>query len=236
MASNASAQGVQDFVIVNSTGVDVYYMYVSPHSSDDWGEDILGDELLLDGDVATVEFDWSERAQWWDLMIMDGDENAVVWESIDLFSVYSVTLFYDETTGEAWAETESVAGGSAGGVSPVIQQQFTELSSALPAGVTPSGALLAGSLAAGESATLTVSLAFNREYAIIGACDEGCSDLDLTLFSEMGAPWVEDLLPDDVPMLEVETSQMGGALELEVTMVSCATARCEWGVQVYESR
>jgi hypothetical protein len=45
----ASAQNLPSVRITNNTGYDVYYVYISPSSSDEWGEDMLGDDVLLDG-------------------------------------------------------------------------------------------------------------------------------------------------------------------------------------------
>lgn len=108
LPSGASAQGAQDFTLVNRTGVDIYYLHVSPHSSDEWGEDILGVDILADGEEVEIVFDRSEREALWDLRIMDEDENEIVWENLNLLKILSITLFYDAETGRAWAETEEV--------------------------------------------------------------------------------------------------------------------------------
>ena len=44
----------QDVSIRNDTGFDIWYVYISPTDSDDWGEDRLGDEVILDGDSFTI--------------------------------------------------------------------------------------------------------------------------------------------------------------------------------------
>jgi hypothetical protein len=52
---SVSAQNLPSIRIVNNTGNDVYLIYVSPSESDDWGEDLLGDENTLeDGETFTV--------------------------------------------------------------------------------------------------------------------------------------------------------------------------------------
>ena len=38
--------GKQDFVLHNETGVEIHELYVSPHSSGEWGEDVLGRDTL----------------------------------------------------------------------------------------------------------------------------------------------------------------------------------------------
>ena len=48
--------GDQDFTLVNRTGVEIHKVYASPHSSDDWEEDILGDDTLSDGESVNITF------------------------------------------------------------------------------------------------------------------------------------------------------------------------------------
>ena len=49
------AQNLPSIRIVNNTGYDVYYLYISPSDSDDWGGDILGEEILENGKTFTFE-------------------------------------------------------------------------------------------------------------------------------------------------------------------------------------
>lgn len=40
--------------VLNNTGYTVYYVYMSQTASDDWGEDLMGDEVLLDGESVPI--------------------------------------------------------------------------------------------------------------------------------------------------------------------------------------
>ncbi len=40
--------------IANESGKDVWYVYLSPSKADDWGEDWLGDDVILDGSTHTI--------------------------------------------------------------------------------------------------------------------------------------------------------------------------------------
>jgi hypothetical protein len=52
---SVSAQNLPSVHIINNTGYTVYYIYISPSESEDWGEDCLGDEAILsDGETFTV--------------------------------------------------------------------------------------------------------------------------------------------------------------------------------------
>ena len=59
----AFAQNLPQVTVVNNTGYTFYELYVSPSISDDWGDDILGNQILKDGAQIDVpfgtSFDWS---------------------------------------------------------------------------------------------------------------------------------------------------------------------------------
>src|SRR6185436_11050352 len=50
----ASTAADQDFTLVNDTGVVIDKLYVSPHDSDDWEEDILGKDTLASGESLDI--------------------------------------------------------------------------------------------------------------------------------------------------------------------------------------
>ena len=100
----AFAQGKQDFTLVNMTGVEIHELYVSPHNTDDWEEDILGQDTLPSGQTLDITFSPKERAKLWDLKIVDGKGNSIEWESLNLLEIEKVTLHYKN--GKAWADLE----------------------------------------------------------------------------------------------------------------------------------
>ena len=105
LASTALAfQGKQDFTLVNKTGVEIHELYVSPHSADDWQEDVLGTDTLPPGKSVAITFSPKEKAKLWDLKVVDGEGNSIEWESLSLPEISEVTLFYKN--GKAWAETK----------------------------------------------------------------------------------------------------------------------------------
>lgn len=92
--SETAAQGRQDFTLVNRTGVEIYAVYVSPHSSNDWGDDILGADTLLSGEELDVFFSRRERARYWDIRVEDEDGNYIEWGRLNLLAISKVTLYY----------------------------------------------------------------------------------------------------------------------------------------------
>lgn len=91
----AKAQGDQDFLLVNKTGVEIYAMHVTPHSADDWGDDILGVDTLLSNESAEITFSPQESAKFWDLRVEDEEGNFIVWTKLNLLEISTVTLYYN---------------------------------------------------------------------------------------------------------------------------------------------
>lgn len=99
-----SAQAAQDFELVNKTSVEIYALYVSPHTEEEWGDDILGAETMLAGETYDITFSRRERAKFWDLRVEDADGNYIVWEKLNLLEISKVTLYYKN--GKATAVVE----------------------------------------------------------------------------------------------------------------------------------
>ncbi|HKS28391.1 MAG TPA: hypothetical protein VJS44_11250 [Pyrinomonadaceae bacterium] len=105
-SNSGSAQqgGKQDFTLVNQTGVEIDKVFIGPHSSDDWGEDILGQDTLPTGQSVDIKFSRSEKAAMWDLRIEDKQGNSIEWENLNLLEISKVTLFYKDGKGTAQTE------------------------------------------------------------------------------------------------------------------------------------
>jgi hypothetical protein len=101
----ASTEGAsQDFTLVNSTGVEINKLFISPHDKDDWEEDVLGRDTLPSGQSVSIKFSREEKAAMWDLRVEDTEGNAIEWENLNLLEISKVTLYYEN--GRARAVTE----------------------------------------------------------------------------------------------------------------------------------
>jgi hypothetical protein len=89
-----AAQGAQDFILVNKTGVEIYALYVTPHNADDWGDDILGVDTLPPGESVEIKFSRKERVKLWDLRVEDEEGSFIEWENLNLIKISKVTLYY----------------------------------------------------------------------------------------------------------------------------------------------
>lgn len=86
--------GDLDFTLINRTGVEINALYVTPHNANEWGEDILGADTLLNNETLDISFSRKERAKLWDLRVEDEDGAFIEWDSLNLLEISKVTLFY----------------------------------------------------------------------------------------------------------------------------------------------
>lgn len=99
-AQAAVGQAKQDFTLVNKTGYALSEVYVSPNKSDEWEEDILGRDVMEDGDAFDIHFERADKSCLWDLKVVyQDDDSEAVWDAIDLCSVSSITIMYSRKTG-----------------------------------------------------------------------------------------------------------------------------------------
>jgi len=90
----ASAQSKLDFTLKNDTGIVIYEVYVTPNDSDDWEDDIMGKDVLADGESVDITFSRSERTCNWDLKVVDEKDNEIEWTELDLCKASHITLQY----------------------------------------------------------------------------------------------------------------------------------------------
>ncbi|HEX8640649.1 MAG TPA: hypothetical protein VF704_05780 [Allosphingosinicella sp.] len=90
--ATAAYAAQQDFTVINSSGHDVLTLNVSPSSEESWGPDILGVDILADGDSAEVTFDRDEEECMWDIRVTYDDGDTGDWRGINLCETATVTL------------------------------------------------------------------------------------------------------------------------------------------------
>ena len=76
------AQNLPSIRIVNNTGYTIYKIYVSPAENDNWGEDILGDDILENGKTFTCQLRFPlSKVNVYDIGVEDEDGDAYIkWE------------------------------------------------------------------------------------------------------------------------------------------------------------
>ena len=107
LLSISAFAGDQDFTLVNETGLTVVAFYCSPTTTNNWEEDILGQDVLEDGQQVLINFQANTEDCKYDLMIVDEDGDKIVWANINLCETTHVTLFYKD--GKPTAKLENKA-------------------------------------------------------------------------------------------------------------------------------
>lgn len=95
----------RDFVLINGTGKQIREVYVSASATDDWEEDVLGEDVLENGQRATITFPKSTSQCLHDIRIVHSNGNTADWSAIDLCKVSVVAVRYD-ADGDPVADTE----------------------------------------------------------------------------------------------------------------------------------
>ncbi len=84
-----------DFTLVNKTGLTIDKVFVSPTNDDDWGEDVMGKDVLADGESVEIQFARSETACNWDLKVVDENKASITWTKLNLCTATEITLKYE---------------------------------------------------------------------------------------------------------------------------------------------
>jgi hypothetical protein len=98
--------GKQDFILHNQTGVEINSLFVSPHDSKDWEQDVLGQDTLANGDSVKVTFDDREKKAHWDLKVTDKNGNSLEWDDLNLVEISELTLHWDAKKSKGWADVK----------------------------------------------------------------------------------------------------------------------------------
>lgn len=91
-AAGTTAAGQQDFTIINKTGHTVVNFNVSPTNENEWGEDILGRDVLNNGESAKITFSRDAAECMWDLKATYDDDDTTEMKNQNLCEISEVTL------------------------------------------------------------------------------------------------------------------------------------------------
>ena len=82
----------QNFSVVNATGHVVMTLNVSPTTENEWGPDILGSQVLQNGQTAQVVFDRAETQCNYDIRATYDDGDTTDMRNVNLCQVGTVNL------------------------------------------------------------------------------------------------------------------------------------------------
>jgi len=89
-----SSADQRDFTVVNETSYTIDNLYVSPHSSDNWEEDVLGSDVLEPGHHVKVTFSDDLGYCFYDIKAVYSDGTKSEKYNVDLCSI-SIFRFYE---------------------------------------------------------------------------------------------------------------------------------------------
>lgn len=90
--SRPSARGPQDFTLVNKIGATIDEVYVSPSTETDWEDDVLGADVLKNGESVEITFEDRKKQKEWDLKVVTDGGKSWIWEELDLMTISEVTI------------------------------------------------------------------------------------------------------------------------------------------------
>ncbi len=101
-----AAAGTQDFSLINATGYTLSEVYVSPARAKDWEEDVLGRDVLADGERTEITFARDTDACLWDLKVVYDDGESAEWDALNLCKISVAKISYDRKSGDTSVEVD----------------------------------------------------------------------------------------------------------------------------------
>lgn len=89
-------EGSVQFEVSNMIGGDIYEMYITPNSLEEYSGDILGDKILPQGGKRTVSFVPQDSYTYWDLRVLTENGNIYTWQNIEFGNFSEITLSIGE--------------------------------------------------------------------------------------------------------------------------------------------
>jgi hypothetical protein len=92
-ASSGAVRDERDVVVVNRTGKVIESLFVSEVASDDWEDDVLGDDVLGDGDSVEVSFaGYDAGVCHFDILATNDAGDSWLLADVDLCKATTVTI------------------------------------------------------------------------------------------------------------------------------------------------
>ncbi len=102
--SSVAFAGDADFKLVNRTGYQVDHVYVSATTTKSWGNDILGQDTLGDGDSVRITFPRHSTACYFDIKVVYHDSDTAEWKNVNLCQYDQISIYWEGGTTRAVGE------------------------------------------------------------------------------------------------------------------------------------
>lgn len=98
LSAGAVKAADQDFWLDNETGSPIYHLYISPSASDNWQNDVLGQNVLESGNKTKVLIGSRDDSyRYFDIKIVYENGGAWVDHHVDLIQLNTLVLSWDGT-------------------------------------------------------------------------------------------------------------------------------------------
>lgn len=92
-AAVAAAQDIRDITVINKSGKPITELYISPADSDDWEEDVLGVDVLADGEKVEISFAGYKNEQCvFDILARNANGDEWLLTDLNLCETFTVTI------------------------------------------------------------------------------------------------------------------------------------------------
>ncbi len=89
-SSSSTQQSSYSFTLVNNIGTTIFFIQMSPSTSDSWEEDLLGSNVLMNGASKQITLSGYEGVQYWDLRIKDRNDKVGQWCNLDMSTISKI--------------------------------------------------------------------------------------------------------------------------------------------------
>ena len=93
-----------NFELHNETGYQIDEVYVSPNNTNDWQEDILGQDVLSNHESVNIKFS-RQKHDFWDLKVVFKGDKESIWYKFDLSQLTDITISFKN--GKAYSTTKN---------------------------------------------------------------------------------------------------------------------------------
>ncbi|MDQ6781818.1 MAG: hypothetical protein M3Z37_11785 [Candidatus Eremiobacteraeota bacterium] len=87
LGTSTGSTDQRDFTVYNETSYTIERLYVSPHSADNWEEDVLGSDVLRPGHHVKITFSDDLGACYYDIKAIYSDKTKSIKYNVDLCSI-----------------------------------------------------------------------------------------------------------------------------------------------------
>jgi hypothetical protein len=92
ISQKSNAQGMQDFTITNNTGMILIDVFISPDNTNEWGNDVIPKDLILDGETFIFKFSVDEQHCVWDIMFTADNGIKYYMQDVNLCNTINIIL------------------------------------------------------------------------------------------------------------------------------------------------